>query len=90
MFVGPLPDGLVLDHLCRNRACVNPEHLEPVTQSVNLLRGETVNAAASARTHCINGHEFSPVNTRISPSGRRVCRSCGRARSLAHWRANHA
>ena len=50
--VGPVPEGLDLDHLCRNRACCNPQHLEPVTRLENLLRGETVIAARVHRTDC--------------------------------------
>jgi hypothetical protein len=78
---GPIPDGLVIDHLCRNRACVNPSHLEPVTLRTNLLRGETIPATNAAKTHCIHGHEFTPENTRVktrtdSPHLRRICQQC--------------
>ena len=55
----PIPDGLVLDHLCRNTVCVNPDHLEPVTQQENTLRGETIAAANAARTVCGKGHEYT-------------------------------
>lgn len=69
--VGPIPDGLFLDHLCRNRACCNPTHLEPVTNRINVLRGKD-----TSRTHCIRGHEFTDENTYTFPSGRRNCRAC--------------
>lgn len=74
--VGPIPEGLDLDHLCRNRACVNPAHLEPVTRSVNLRRGVGGPAINAAKTHCIRGHEFTPENTAIAERGKRRCRKC--------------
>jgi hypothetical protein len=78
---GPIPDGLQIDHLCRNRLCVNPTHLEVVTQRENLLRGETIPARRAAQTHCVNGHEFTPENTyRRKEDGVRQCRACNRER----------
>jgi len=74
--VGPIPEGLVIDHLCRNRACVNVNHLEPVTQGVNALRGVGVMALNARKTHCKRGHEFTPENTRISKAGNRNCITC--------------
>lgn len=76
-----IPDGLVLDHLCRNRACANPEHLEPVTQRVNVLRGVSAAAAAARATHCGNGHEYNERNTRVT-GNRRECRVCDRERRM--------
>lgn len=77
--VGPVPLGLDLDHLCRNRLCVRPSHLEAVTRRTNLLRGATLPAANAAKTHCVHGHEFTPENTARSAVGHRSCRTCSRA-----------
>lgn len=81
LFVGPLDPELQIDHLCNNRLCVNPDHLEQVTQQVNLRRAEP--RANARKTHCIRGHEFSPENTRLDKGGHRVCKACMRM----HWRA---
>lgn len=91
---GPIPDGLVLDHLCRNRACVNPDHLEPVTNAINIMRGVGVGAVNAAKTHCVHGHEFTPENTRFNkpfrPTGvvSRACRQCHRERTRAYRRSS--
>ena len=79
-FVGPIPVGLTLDHLCRNRRCVRPGHLEPVTNKVNVLRGEGPTAVNARKTHCIHGHEFTPENTYLYSTGRQ-CRACAIERS---------
>ena len=73
---GEIPDGLVIDHLCRNTYCVNPQHLEPVTHRVNCLRGVSPSAIHAQKTHCPHGHPYGPVNRR----GQRLCRVCRRAR----------
>ena len=75
--VGPVDSSLDLDHLCRNRLCVNPDHLEPVTRSVNARRGQTGGRLGN-RTHCKHGHAFTWANTRIDKYGVRRCRACSR------------
>lgn len=72
-FIGPIPDGLVLDHLCGNRGCINPEHLEPVTHQVNIQRGFD---ARPERSECSKGHPLDESNTYITPDGYRRCRYC--------------
>jgi len=77
---GAVPAGLVLDHLCRVTLCVNPDHLEPVTQRENIMRGEAIQAKNAAKTHCLRGHEFTSENTRRMTSGGRACIACSRNR----------
>lgn len=77
---GPIPAGLDLDHLCRVRCCVNPDHLEPVTRSVNNSRSPLLGLAAASRTHCPKGHAYDESNTRWDTKGARNCRSCERVR----------
>lgn len=83
-----IPDGLVIDHLCRNRACVNPWHLEPVTYAVNTTRGtlaELQRSRAAAITHCPHGHPREG-NTYIRPdTGHTVCKACANARQRARY-----
>jgi hypothetical protein len=79
--VGPVPDGLDLDHLCRNRACVNPTHLEPVTRAENVYRGIAPAAINKRKTYCIRGHPLSGENLRFTRAGKRVCRECRNMRA---------
>lgn len=69
---GPIPPGLTLDHLCRNRACCNPDHLEPVTNKENILRGTAPSAINARMTECRNGHPFVGVDSQ----GKRRCKTC--------------
>lgn len=80
---GPIPEGLVIDHLCRNRLCVNPDHLEAVTSRTNILRGVGRAAKNAAKTHCKHGHPFDEANTMKVPRGR-ACRACRRATSARY------
>lgn len=83
---GPIPDGMTLDHLCRVRHCVNPDHLEPVLFAVNVQRGVPFRVAAPRElaTHCRHGHEYTPENTYLPPASspykaNRQCRACRQA-----------
>lgn len=77
--VAPIPAGMVLDHLCRVPRCVNPSHLQPVTQGENVRRGAG-GRSQRQKTHCPSGHEYTEVNT-YRYSGRRFCRACHNART---------
>ena len=77
---GPVPDGMELDHLCRARNCVRPEHFEVVTPSENTRRQDHANRN---KTACPQGHDYTPENTRTDASGRRNCRTCDRERTRA-------
>jgi hypothetical protein len=87
LLVGPIPDGLEIDHLCRVRCCVNPAHLEPVTAKENNRRKELALGIGVFATHCKHGHEFTPENTYFGPthkaakplSQHRCCRTCNAA-----------
>jgi hypothetical protein len=87
LWVGPIPDGFELDHVrawgCVRTDCVNPSHLEPVTPAENLRRSNAWSAVNARKTHCIHGHEFTPENTYLFPSGGRGCRTCRRT-----WKLN--
>ncbi|MER7788592.1 HNH endonuclease signature motif containing protein [Streptomyces sp. NPDC097640] len=105
--VGPVPEGLVIDHVCHDksciagdacphRRCINPAHLQPVTNAVNILRGVGVGAVNAQKTHCIRGHEFTPENILRQPPNwpggpdRRSCRTCRREQNREAMRARRA
>lgn len=85
---GGIPEGLVLDHACRNRACANPYHLQVVTLAVNSRRriGANMDTARLTLTHCVNGHSFTKANTYIGPKGWQGCRAC-RREAVARYNA---
>lgn len=92
MAKGPIPRGLDLDHLCRNPPCVNPDHLEPVTHKVNMLRGINPPAMNKRKTHCPKGHPLSGDNLFAGAhrTGKRDCRTCSMERSRKyHERVRH-
>ena len=81
---GPIADGLVIDHLCRTRKCVNPAHLEAVTQRENIIRGE-LGKEREKSLRCGHGHEFTPENTSYDKRGRRNCRTCKNTRARRRY-----
>jgi len=90
MFVGPLDPELTLDHLCRNRRCVAPGHLEQVSLRENVMRSPIAPSAVNARkVTCPQGHELSGANLYINPAGGRVCRSCSATRKASDGRRHH-
>jgi|SRR5215475_4858197 len=85
-----IPEGLTIDHLCRNRRCVNPRHLEVVTRGVNVLRGETTAARHARVTECPRGHPYDDANTAWKADGSRGCRICMRTVCRRWWARNRA
>jgi hypothetical protein len=84
MLRGPIPPGLTIDHLCRVRRCVNPDHMELVSMRENTLRGVGPSARNAVKTECAHGHPFDEENTQVALERgrlRRNCRACGRART---------
>lgn len=101
ILVGPIPDGMVLDHTCHtedeecpgnaecpHRGCVNPAHLEPIDFGENCMRGRGIAPRNAKKTHCHNGHEYTPENTWRDKDGVRACRKCNKAR-MARWKAKN-
>lgn len=86
LLVGTIPDGLVIDHLCRNKLCVNPRHLEPVTQGENVRRGD----ATIRQTHCQRGHELTDENIKPVTGKRGRCRECVRIDGRAYYARKRA
>lgn len=88
LLVGEIPEGMCLDHLCRNRSCCNPSHLEAVTAKENIKRGDTGKELARkqrAKTHCPHGHEYTPDNTYyVMPHKGRACITCRQLRRAKH------
>lgn len=91
--IGKIPDGLVIDHLCRNHACCNPSHMEPVTIGENVRRGIRTpiqnGALQLARTHCPQGHPYDTNNTYITPTGARACKICRLEAKHRNWDKLH-
>lgn len=93
MLRGPIPDGMDMDHLCRNRRCVNPDHLEPVTHRENCRRGNGYSGRNARKTHCPAGHPYATtplVQWPSKPPGGRWCLICERARATVKNAARSA
>lgn len=88
VWVGPIPEGMDIDHRCRNRACFRPDHLRPMSHRRNLLIGEGPSAINARKKSCVNGHPFTPENTRYRKrkhGSARVCVTCARACATASY-----
>lgn len=87
-FVGPIPVGYEIDHLCKNTLCVNPAHLEAVTHQVNVLRSNSFSAIHARKTACPKGHLYDAANTYVAPGGARQCKACRRFQ-VRRWQEKH-
>lgn len=83
--IGPIPEKMELDHKCRNRKCINPEHLEPVTSKENKLRGTSFSAVNAKKIFCVRGHRIND-DVYIASSGYRHCRKCSRIREREYYK----
>ena len=86
--VKTIPAKLELDHKCRNTLCVNPQHLEPVSHQINVLRGTSPSAQHAIKTHCPRGHEYTQVNTRLDKRNQRHCRKCQKIWNDSRYKHN--
>ena len=87
-YFGSIPTGFQIDHLCKNRKCMNPNHLEAVTQKENILRSDGITAIQSRQTHCVHGHPLSGDNLYVSPKKHRSCKTCRRNHRHNYWMVN--
>lgn len=93
LYIGPIPVGYDIDHLCRNHGCVSPFHIEAVTRRTNTMRGKNPDvqrARAAAVTHCPHGHLYDAANTYRTKAGLRQCRTCNRERNRRRREAARA
>jgi len=89
LLVGKIPDGLTIDHLCKNTLCVNPNHLDVVPIKENLRRGNSASALNAVKTHCPQGHEYTEKNTHMDSKGKRHCRICAAFQARERRKGSH-
>jgi hypothetical protein len=90
LFIGPIPAGRVIHHVCRNPSCVNPTHLMPTTASEHTYLDDTITRRKAGQTHCIHGHELDEKNTYIRRNGTRHCKKCDANRGRQYYRQRKA
>jgi hypothetical protein len=90
VLIGPIPEGLTIDHICKNPGCVNPSHMEPVTQGENLRRSESWSGQNMRKTHCPQGHPYEGDNLKLTKEGFRQCRICTREKTKAWQQTQEA